>query len=57
MFKPVNLNENFPEMEKKWLKHWYEKGIVKKYLNKNKDSKKYFSFHVITSMCFKAYRH
>src|SRR3989339_1298470 len=44
MFKPVNLNENFPEMEKKWLKHWYEKGIVKKYLNKNKDSKKYFSF-------------
>ena len=30
MFKSVNANENFPEMEKKWLKHWYEKGIVKK---------------------------
>ncbi len=44
MFKPVNLNENFPEMEKKWLKHWYEKGIDKKYREKNKDSEKYFSF-------------
>lgn len=44
MFKPVILNENFPEMEKKWLKHWYQKGIVKKYLSKNKNSKKYFSF-------------
>ncbi len=44
MFKSVNSNENFPEMEKKWLKHWYEKGIVKKYLKKNQKSKKYFSF-------------
>ncbi|MEK7598076.1 MAG: isoleucine--tRNA ligase [Patescibacteria group bacterium] len=44
MFKLVNSSENFPEMEKKWLKHWYENGIVKKYLNKNKKSKKYFSF-------------
>lgn len=44
MFKPVNLNENFPEMEKKWLKHWYEKGIDKKYREKNNNSKKYFSF-------------
>ncbi len=44
MFKPVGGNQNFPEMEKKWLKHWYGKGIVKKYLNKNKKSKKYFSF-------------
>ena len=44
MFKPVESNQNFPEMEKKWLKHWYEKGIVKKYLDKNKNSKKYFSF-------------
>jgi len=31
-------------MEKKWLKHWYEKGIVSKYLAKNRNSKKYFSF-------------
>lgn len=44
MFKSVDQNQNFPEMEKKWLKHWYEKGIVKKYLQKNKSSKKYFSF-------------
>ena len=43
-FNRVNSNENFPEMEKKWLKHWYEKEIVKKYLNKNKKSNKYFSF-------------
>ena len=43
-FNRVNLNENFPEMEKKWLKHWYEKGIDRKYREKNKDSKKYFSF-------------
>src|SRR3990167_6442910 len=44
MFKPVDQNINFPEMEEKWLKHWYEKGIVKKYLARNKASKKYFSF-------------
>ncbi len=44
MFKTVNNNISFPEMEKKWLKHWYEKGIVKKYLQKNKNSPKRFSF-------------
>ena len=44
MFKQIDNNINFPEMEKKWLKHWYEKGIVKKYLKKNAKSKKYFSF-------------
>jgi isoleucyl-tRNA synthetase len=44
MFKPVDNSINFPEMEKKWLKHWYEKGIDKKYRDKNKKSKKYFSF-------------
>ena len=51
MFKAVSATENFPEMEKKWLKHWYEKGIVKKYLNKNNPTSpkaslgaKYFSF-------------
>jgi isoleucyl-tRNA synthetase len=44
MFKPVDPKINFPEMEKKWLKHWYENGIDKKYREKNKDSKKYFSF-------------
>ena len=44
MFKSVESNQNFPEMEKKWLKHWYGRGIVKKYLNKNIKSKIYFSF-------------
>ena len=31
-------------MEKKWLKHWYESGTIKKYLTKNNSSKKNFSF-------------
>lgn len=44
MFKPVDPNMKFPEMEKKWLNHWYTKGIVKKYLQKNNKSSKYFSF-------------
>ncbi len=44
MFKPIDKDTNFPAMEKKWLKHWYEKGIVKKYLHKNDRSEKYFSF-------------
>src|SRR3990167_4573202 len=44
MFKPVDPNVNFPEMEKKWLKEWYEKGVVNKYLKKNSKSTKTFSF-------------
>jgi isoleucyl-tRNA synthetase len=44
MFKPIDSNISFPEMEKKWLKHWYEKGIVAKYIRKNDNSKIYFSF-------------
>ncbi|GAB4219297.1 MAG: isoleucine--tRNA ligase [Candidatus Microgenomates bacterium] len=44
MFKLVEENHNFIEMEHKWLKSWYENGIVDKYLKKNKDSDKYFSF-------------
>ncbi len=43
-FEPVNLQVNFPEMEKDLLAAWYKNGIVRKYLSKNKDSKKYFSF-------------
>lgn len=35
---------NFIEMEKKWLQQWYEKGLVKKYLTKNDNATKYFSF-------------
>ena len=43
-FNPVDANMDFPSMEKKILDNWYEKGIVAKYLQKNIDSKKYFSF-------------
>ncbi len=43
-FTEVNLKINFPEEEKKLLKYWYENDVVGKYLNKNKTSKKYFSF-------------
>ncbi|KKS98556.1 MAG: isoleucyl-tRNA synthetase, isoleucyl-tRNA synthetase [Candidatus Gottesmanbacteria bacterium GW2011_GWA2_43_14] len=44
MFKKVTANVNFPEMEKKILEEWQKKGIVEKYLEKNKSSKKRFSF-------------
>src|SRR3989344_5982924 len=44
MFKPVTPQINFPEMEKKRLNSWSKKGIVKKYLHKNANSKKRFSF-------------
>jgi isoleucyl-tRNA synthetase len=43
-FNEVDLKANFPAMENQLLKDWYKKGIVKKYLQKNKNSKKYFSF-------------
>ena len=44
MFKPVDANQNFIEMEKKWLEKWEKDGLVKKYLDKNKNSKENFSF-------------
>ncbi|OGM19793.1 isoleucine--tRNA ligase [Candidatus Woesebacteria bacterium RIFCSPHIGHO2_01_FULL_38_10] len=43
-FDPVNPKVNFPSLEREILDYWYKKGIVKKYLQKNKTSKKYFSF-------------
>jgi len=43
-FKPVDSNHNFIEMEKKWLKHWYENGLVGQYLKKNRKSQKRFSY-------------
>jgi len=43
-FNEVDLKVDFPAMERRLLKNWYKKGIVKKYLQKNKNSKKYFSF-------------
>lgn len=43
-FESVDLKANFPETEKALLSSWYKKGVVKKYLSRNKNSKKYFSF-------------
>jgi len=43
-FDAVDPKVNFAELEKKLLEHWYKDGIVKKYLDKNKVSQKYFSF-------------
>ncbi|PIZ58545.1 isoleucine--tRNA ligase [bacterium (Candidatus Torokbacteria) CG_4_10_14_0_2_um_filter_35_8] len=44
MFKKVNPRQNFVEAEHRHLKRWYEKGIIKKYLKKNKNAKKRFAF-------------
>ena len=41
--EPNPLNSFFIEMEHKWLKHWYERGIVEEYLHKNDASDKRFS--------------
>ena len=43
-FEPINPNPNFPEIEERLLKKWYEQGIVDKYLHKNDNSDKFFSF-------------
>jgi isoleucyl-tRNA synthetase len=43
-FDPVDPKVNFPEMEKKLLEEWSKNKIQDKYLAKNKDSKKTFSF-------------
>lgn len=44
MFKPVESVRNFIEMEKQWLTHWYETGVIQKYLHKNDLSEKRFRF-------------
>lgn len=43
-FDPIDPKPDFPKMERELLQYWYSKGIVDKYLNKNKKSDKYFSF-------------
>ena len=40
----VKPNQDFVQMEENILKYWEEKGILKRYLEKNKDSNKNFSF-------------
>ncbi len=44
MFKQIDNDIKFPEMEKKWVKHWYDNGVVNQYLRKNDKSAKRFSF-------------
>ncbi len=43
-FENVNPRPDFPQMEKELLQWWYQTGIVKKYLHKNKGSQKRFAF-------------
>lgn len=43
-FKPVLSQIDFPQMEKELLRFWYEEGVVKKYLQKNDNSRDKFSF-------------
>ena len=43
-FKAVNPKPNFSQLERKWLGNWQKKGIVKKYLQKNSQASKRFSF-------------
>jgi isoleucyl-tRNA synthetase len=43
-FEPVDQRANFIDIEKSYLKHWYAGGIVDKYLHKNDESDKHFSF-------------
>lgn len=43
-FRDVPLNPDFSSMEKAMLKNWYDSGVVDKYIKKNENSKKYFSF-------------
>lgn len=42
--QPAQNQTNFVEMEKKHLENWYKNGVVEKYLKRNADSKKRFSF-------------
>jgi isoleucyl-tRNA synthetase len=44
MFKKADVKPDFVKIENELLSKWYKKGIVNKYLNKNKNSKKRFSF-------------
>lgn len=43
-FDPVDLKADFPSLEKKLLEKWEKEGLLNKYLQKNKNSEKYFSF-------------
>ena len=44
MFKSVSSKIDFPEMERRILAEWYKSGLITKYLKRNKNSVKKFSF-------------
>jgi isoleucyl-tRNA synthetase len=44
MSKSLPTVPDFPLMEKKWLEYWQKQKIVEKYLKKNQESNKNFSF-------------
>src|ERR1035441_8885609 len=44
MFKAVSPKVDFPAQERELLKKWNEEGIVEKYLHRNDNSPKRFSF-------------
>ena len=44
MFKPVSSKVDFPALERETLAWWDENGIVQKYLTKNDEADKRFSF-------------
>lgn len=43
-FKPVTVTIHFPDIEKRLLREWYEQGLVDKYLHRNDQAKRRFSF-------------
>ncbi len=43
-FKPVSSQVNFAALEKEILDYWYKESIVEKYLKRNENSEKKFSF-------------
>src|SRR3990167_8506602 len=43
-FKSVSSQVDFPALERELLDHWYTEGIVEKYLHRNDNSDKKFSF-------------
>ena len=44
MFKRATQKIDFPKLENEIIKYWRKKGIVERYLSKNKTSKKKFKF-------------
>ncbi len=43
-FTPVDPKPDFPQMEKKRLQWWNDEGIVERYLKRNEDADKSWTF-------------